>query len=386
MKFLHTSDLHIGKKLDGFSRLDEQSEVLTEISNIAQSENVDAVLIAGDVFDTFMPSSNAENLFFEFLDLLTQKGIVTVAIAGNHDDEDRLTASKALASRRGAFLCGADNNFNLGRYGKLDLIETGNNYIVFKGDNETCFIATVPYFGEAPKGYEIDKEKTYGEKVGDLLEEIFSRKKEEYTAILLSHLFMLGGQTTEGERSIDLGGAKVVSPNAIPKCVKYTALGHLHKRQSASKSGNVIYSGAPLQYSYDEVGNEKSVTVFSVINGEIKDLKTVSLNSGRKLCKLSVSGIESADVILSKYPDNFIDFTIFSDRPLAVEETAKLKEKYPYITKLKLELLSNNDGDRITGRKHLSDKELFVEFIKEKYGKEPDEELMSAYLEIIAEE
>ena len=239
---------------------------------------------------------------------------------------------------------------------------------------------------EAPKGYEFDKDLDYNGKVKKVLNEIFVNKKQSQIGILVSHLFMIGGLTTDGERSVDLGGIKVVSPSAIPDECNYTALGHLHKRQISSKEKNVLYSGSPLQYSYDEVGYTKSVTVFDAVSGKIENLKEVELKKGRKLVKLSCCGIELADVILSKYQDNFIDFTIFSNRPLSVEETALLKEKYPLITKLKLELSGNIDGQRVTGRKHLSDKELFVEFIKEKYGKEPDDEIVSVYLEILSEE
>ena len=145
MKFLHTSDLHIGKKLDGVSRIAEQSIILDEITQLAISNEVDVVLIAGDVYDTFVPSSDAENLFFSFIDGLTSKQILVLTVSGNHDDDDRLTASKTLASKRGAFLCGKDNAFPLGRYGKINLIETGKNYLVLEKEREECFIATVPY-------------------------------------------------------------------------------------------------------------------------------------------------------------------------------------------------------------------------------------------------
>ena len=114
MKFLHTSDLHIGKKLDGsFSRLIEQEKVLWEIADIAKAEKVDIILIAGDIFDTYVPSSDAENLFFEFANYLSDLGITAVCISGNHDDADRLTAAKALAAKRGVYLCGGNNDFVL---------------------------------------------------------------------------------------------------------------------------------------------------------------------------------------------------------------------------------------------------------------------------------
>ncbi|MBQ7373439.1 MAG: exonuclease subunit SbcD [Clostridia bacterium] len=387
MKFLHTSDLHIGKKLDGVSRLDEQKAVLDEILSIAVSEKVDMVLVAGDVYDTFIPSADAENLFFNWLDKFAENAITLVCISGNHDDADRLSAAKTIASRRGLYLCGSSNDFLPRDNGKISLIESGKNHLVFKDEKgEEFFIATLSFFGEAPTGYVIDKEKDYSERVGDILKEIFSFKKPEQNGVLVSHLFMLGGESSESERRIDLGGVKVVSPSAIPSECIYTALGHLHKRQIASKSKNVIYSGSPLQYSYDEVGIQKSVTLFEVENGAVLGIKTKELLSGKKLAKLTVVGTDSLDEKLSKIADKFVDLTIISERPLTMEETAKIKTQNPNVTKIKLEFSSEFETGVISGRKELSDKDLFVEFYTKKYGANPDDELIKAYLEIMAEE
>ena len=387
MKFLHTSDLHIGKKLDGISRIDEQRQVLDEILSIAVTESVDVMLVAGDVYDTFIPSAEAESLFFDWLDKFSNNGIKVVCISGNHDDSDRLSAARAIAQKRGIYLCGERNDFMLNDKDFPALIGCGDNYLVFKDKSgEEFFIATLSYFGEAPSGYEVDKEKDYSDRVKDILAEIFSHKENEQSGLLVSHLFMLGGESSESERRIDLGGVKVVSPSAIPTPCIYTALGHLHKRQIASKTKSVIYSGSPLQYAYDEVGNQKSVTVFSIENGVIKNQKTVELSSGKKLAKLTVIGLEDIDVKLSKIADNYVDLTIISDRPLTMEETALIKSQNQNVTKIKLEFVGENSTGGISGRRELSDKDLFVEFYTKKFGSKPDEDLLNAYLEIMAEE
>ena len=386
MKILHTSDLHIGKKLDGILRLDEQKLVLNEILAIAIKEKVNIILIAGDVYDTFIPSSDAENLFFDTVDLFSQNGITVVCISGNHDDEDRLSAAKLLAQRRGVYLCGCENNFEKKEFGNVKLINSGTNFVTFSDGKEKVFIATVPYFGEAPIGYEIEKEQSFNDRVNDILTKIFLNKNLDETGVLLTHLFVLGGSRSEGERDIDLGGVKVISPNSIPNVSQYTALGHLHKRQVISKERNVIYSGSPLQYSYDEVGCDKSVTIFEILGNKVENIREVVLKSGKKLAKISCLGIENAGEILQKHSDNFVDLTIVSDRPLTFEETAELKSKHPNITKIKLELSGNVDVGAVSGRKNLSEKELFIEFYKCKYGNQPDEDVLNAYLEIMAEE
>ncbi len=386
MKFLHTSDLHLGKKLDGILRLDEQKAALNEILSIGLQEKVDIVLIAGDVYDTFIPSSDAENMFFEMVDLFSQNGITVVCISGNHDDEDRLLASKLLASRRGIYLCGNENNFENREFNGVSLTRSGNNYVVFSNAKESVFIATVPYFGEAPVGYAIDKEQSFGDRAKQILGEIFANKMQNEVGVLLTHLFVLGGSRSDGERDIDLGGVKVLSPEAIPTESVYTALGHLHKRQVISAERNVVYSGSPLQYSYDEVGCEKSVTVFEIADNRVQNLHEIELKSGKRLAKISCLGIENASELLDNNLENYVDLTIISDRPLTFEETAEIKSKYSNVTKIKLELNGNFENGAVVGRKNLSEKELFVEFYKCKFGSEPDDELLSAYLEIMAEE
>ena len=387
MTVLHTSDLHIGKKLDGVCRLEEQKQVLTEIVEIAKSQSVDIVVIAGDVFDTYIPSADAENLFFDFMDDFAQNGITVICISGNHDDKDRLTASKTLSYKRGIYLCGGKNDFIPCKNGKTELVECGDNYLVFKGkDGEEIFFATIPYFGEAPIGYAVDREKDFDERVSEIFKEVFSCKKDNQDGVLITHLFVLGGERSEGERCIDLGGVKVLSPSAIPENCLYTALGHLHKRQVVSNSKNAIYSGSPLQYAYDEVGVEKSVTTFEIGCGKVENLQTINLTSGRKLAKLSCVGIESADEKLAKFADKFVDLTIFTNRPMTLDERVYIKEKYPFVTSVKVDMSNGGENVEKVERRSLSEIELFKDFYTRKFGSAPDDELMSAYLEIMAKE
>ncbi|MBQ7643101.1 MAG: exonuclease subunit SbcD [Clostridia bacterium] len=385
MKFLHTSDLHIGKKLDGKSRIDEQAQVLSEIVGICEAEKVDVVLLAGDVFDTFIPSAEAEELFFEFASSLSASKRAVIAVSGNHDDADRLLASRVIAMKQGIFLCGGDNDFPNCSIGDIKITACGKNYIVVERKEEKVFIATVGYFSEAPVGEVVDKEKSYDERVKDIFEKTLSNNGENYPAILLTHLFMVGGTTTEGERPIDLGGARVIKPSTVPTQFVYTALGHLHRRQVALKDRNIIYSGSPLQYSYDEAGTQKSVTVFEISGGEVKNLKEIPLTKGKKLAAISVVGVENAEEKLAGYEDYHICLTVFSDKPIAATETKAIMENHPEITQFRLSLTSSS-GSAIKGRREMNDEELFKAFIKARYGEEPDDELMTAYREIMSEE
>lgn len=386
MRFLHVSDLHIGKKIDGVSRIEEQKEVLSEISRVAVDKKVDAILIAGDIYDTFVPSAEAESVFFDFAAQLASEKVAVIVVSGNHDDEDRLLASKNLASQFGVLLCGAENNCFAGlTAGGLRVEKGGDYFITLAKGEEKAFVITLPYFSESPAQRPYDRNKSYPERVEEILKEISALNTDNSPTVLISHLFMLGGQPTEGERSIDLGGAKLVPPSAIPDNVLYSALGHLHRRQTVLKDRNIVYSGSPLQYSYDEAGDEKSVTLFDLFDNAVDGIEKVVLTKGKKLADLSVAGIENADAVLEGFTDRHVRLTVLTDKPLTAEECRLLKEKYPNITEIRLTLTAR-DENRITGRKYLGDYELFALYVKEKFGSAPDEELASAFKEIMSEE
>lgn len=384
MKFLHTSDLHIGKKLDGITRLDEQREVLGEIVSIARERGVDAVIISGDVFDTFVPSTDAEAAFYGFAAELSGKKRAVIVISGNHDDEDRLFASGVLALKNGIFFCGRDNAFPKMQVGNVKIIDSGRYFIELSDGKDNIRLGTVPYFSDAPKGEIVDKDEDYGDRAKRIFSEALGSGDE--CKILVAHFFMLGGVPTSGERAVDLGGARVIAPSAIPEDCKYAALGHLHRRQVVLKARNIIYSGSPMQYSYDEAGTEKSVTIFETDGKEVKNIEIVPIKNGKRLVEISCLGIENADEAVGRYADDYVSLTIRSDRPLALEETKGLKERFPNITQIKLVVTKMTADGRIIGRKHLSDEELFKGYFEARYGAPPEDDVMQTYLEIMSEE
>ena len=133
MKFLHTSDLHLGKRLINKSRIDEQREVLEEIANLCESEKVDVLIVAGDVFDNFVPTSEAEQLFFDFLKQTASPSRAVVVISGNHDDWQRLSASHYLAGKLNAYIFGGEN-VPPASGDIVKCVEAGNNYLKIKKD------------------------------------------------------------------------------------------------------------------------------------------------------------------------------------------------------------------------------------------------------------
>ena len=153
MKILHTSDWHIGKRLMGRERLDEQAEVLDEIAAVCERENIELVLLAGDVFDTYTPSAEAEDLFFTKIKRIAGGERAVLIISGNHDDGVRLSAVAPLSEEQGIYIVGnARNALKVTKdgYRKTHPIASGKGYVVFENERgEKAFISTLPYPNEA---------------------------------------------------------------------------------------------------------------------------------------------------------------------------------------------------------------------------------------------
>ena len=263
MRILHTSDWHIGKRLAGKERLDEQSAVLDEIADICARERVELVLVAGDVFDTFMPSAEAENLFYRAARRIAAGERCVLAVSGNHDDPVRLSAATALSEELGIYIYGSVERRPRPFAGaKVSAVEAGPDHIVFENAaGERVFVHVLPYPNEARLKEDKNPDESFQDKMRRWIAAGENENKAGLPSVFLSHLFVAGGQVSEGEREIDLGGARAVPLSLLPPC-DYTALGHLHRRQHFR--GNVYYSGSVLQYSFDEAGCEKSVVVFDL--------------------------------------------------------------------------------------------------------------------------
>ena len=383
MKILHTSDWHIGKRLAGKERLDEQCAVLNEIAEICGREGVDLVLVAGDIFDTYLPSSKAENLFYSAVKKIAGKDRCVLAISGNHDDNVRLTAACALAEEQGIYLYGNQPHVPMtGGERAVCAVEAGPEHIVFRGrKGDLVYVNVLPYPNEARLGEENDPDESFLEKMRRWMERGQAYNTKALPSVFLSHLFVAGGSVSEGEREIDLGGARAVPLDLLPKC-DYTALGHLHKRQRLRD--NVYYSGSLLQYSFDEANIPKSVAILKTEGDKVVFEKEVPLTSGRKLVRLEAAGAEQALALLRRYENAFVELTLHLNAPLTAQETLSLREANEGLVSLIVRTQTAVDAPEIV-RSALSSEELFVEYYKSVYGEPPSDELKEAFLELLGE-
>lgn len=378
MKILHTSDWHLGKKLDGKGRLNEQRTVLDELVQIVRDRSVDVVCIAGDIYDNYMPSAEAETLFYETISKITKCGAQIIIISGNHDDPTRLTASKSISSVGGVYFAGANINNDIQTTNdkfNVKLVDYGDDYFVFESNGEKVYFAALPYPTEYRMKEKFVEGETYEEKVKRYIAKSIENAND-LPVVLIAHVFMLGGTTTDGERPIDLGGARILPVSVIPDNCVYTALGHLHKRQVVNKERNILYSGSIMQYSFDESGMDKSVTVFDLTNGIVQNLEVVKLTEYKQLYRVSAFSIDEAEEQV-KDLDGYVEVSLTLDKPQN-EQLKEFVKKYPNVS---LRLSFSGIETAVAGRKNLNDKDLFLQFYKAQYGKEPSEEVLSLYVE-----
>lgn len=386
MRILHTSDWHIGKRLENKTRIEEQRAVLEDISKIVKEKNVDVVCVSGDVYDTYTPSAESEKLFYDTIYSLTSLGAVVIVISGNHDDPTRLSASKSIALLNGVYFAGVETSDILENPSesqndncKVKLISSGEDYFVFEKDGEMVYFATLPYPTEFRMKEKFIENETYEDKVKRYIEKSMINCGD-LPVVLLAHVFMLGGKSTDGERPIDLGGVRILPPSVIPENCVYTALGHLHKRQVVSKERNIIYSGSILQYSFDESGAEKSVTVFDINNGAVQNLEVVKLTGYKELFRIKTNSLAETEEKLATM-NGYVEATVTLDKPCG-DEVKEFLSKYPTVS-LKLNFTSSERV--VLGRKTLGEIELFKEFYKAQYSAEPSDEVLNLYSRIMNE-
>lgn len=383
MRILHTSDWHIGKRLSDRERLPEQEEALDEIADICEKESIDVVLVAGDVFDTFTPPAEAEELFYSKIKKIAGDDRAVVIISGNHDDGIRLAAAAPFATDSGVFLFGnKPKRIHLGGNRRVRAVASGDFYLLLENDKgEKVYINALPYPNAASLKEE-KSEESYPERIRRRILRGEEGYEEGIPYILLAHLFAAGGKCSESERDIDLGGARAVPTGIFPPNA-YVALGHLHRPQKMGE--NVYYSGSLLQYSFDEANTEKSVRILETEGSSVKTVKVVPLQSGKRLVRPECNGVEEALKILSAYQDNFAELTLNLNAPLTSQETQSLKDACEGLIFI-IPRVKTAEAAPVFLRSRMSESELFSEYYRSKFGEEPKSELTEKFLSLLREE
>lgn len=405
MKLLHTSDWHLGKYLNNFSRHTEQQEVLQEICEIADREHVNAILVAGDLFDTYNPPTESTELFYKTLKRLSNNGSrAVIAIAGNHDSPDRIEAPDPLARECGIIFAGYPNSvvtpFELESGLKVTQSEEGFINLILPGIDVPLRILLTPYANE----YRL---KTYlghedqEEELRVLLQERWKQLAESHcdnagVNILIAHLLFMneGGalpEEPEDEKPIlHVGGAQAIYTENIPGQIQYTALGHLHRKQKVGVgAAPVVYSGSPLSYSFSEANQKKFVVVVDLQAGEPAKIDEVELTKGKRLLRKRSESMEDAIEWLMENSDTLVELTMATETYLTAEERKRLYAAHEGIVSLIPDVKNRNEGSG--SAKHTIDlnkgmEELFSEYFKHSKGQEPNDNILKLFKEVLSEE
>lgn len=379
MKFLHTSDWHLGVKTNGKDRLDEQKRVLDEIISIVNYENIDCVIIAGDVFNTASPSADAEELFFDSIQKLSAGGERFVfVLAGNHDDPTRLSAGLPLASKHNIALVSSLDKLKQSSFNQsspVQVIETGKGYIKIKKNEEIATIAYLPYPNEVRITEKVDGEN-YAEKVAEWAKIGASEFADDTFNIFVSHLFMVGSKTDNG--IVKVGDIMAVPKNIMPQA-DYTALGHIHIPQSLGD--NIFYSGAITKLSINQ--KNLGVNILESERGKLLSQKHIELNNIARYERVSVGSIEEAENALAGFDDSDIaELEIVQSSPLSATSLKQLRKNYACISNISLVRNENfaNNSQKLS-KKLLTDEELFRQFYKSVRGFDASEEIVKLFLE-----
>jgi exonuclease SbcD len=400
MRILHTSDWHLGKNLEGHSRMDEQEAFLEDFVKIVNDNSVDLIIIAGDIYDSYNPPARAEKMFYDTLKKLSSNGKrITLVISGNHDNPDRLVAAGPLARDHGIIMVGTPKSVvPCGDYGSHKVVNSGEGFVEVEINGERAVIVTVPYPNEkrldevlySEMEEEKDKVVSYGNKIKTLFDNLSKNYREDTINIAVSHLFAMGSAQAGSERSVQLGGSFIVDGSCFPVKAQYIALGHVHKPQIVpGTERRARYSGSPLQYSKKEIGFKKKCFVIDAKAGEDCRVKEVEFKVYKPIEVWKCNSIEEA---ISRCRENserdcWVYMEITTDRYIGEDEIKLMKTAKKDILEIVPKISDDNCSDLdINSFSHKSFEEIFREFYIKERKVEPEPEVLDLLLSIIREE
>ena len=281
MKILHTSDWHVGKVLKGRDRYDEHEAVLASLVGTARSEDVDLVLIAGDLFETQVPNPRAQGQVIRALLALRGDGRQVVAIAGNHDNPNLLdSVYRPVLGELGLHVLGTPKAPDSG--GTLHLTTRGG---------ERVTVAAMPFLSQryAVRAAELllheqaEHALDYARRTAAIIEMLTAGFTPDSVNIVTTHATFLGGRRGGGERDVQTTFEYEVPASILPSSAHYAALGHLHRQQEIPAPCPTFYSGSPLAIDFGEEANEPGALIVTAAPGKRADARRVDVTGGRKL-------------------------------------------------------------------------------------------------------
>lgn len=376
MKIMHLSDLHIGKKVNEYSMLQDQIYILKEILRIIDNEKVETVIIAGDVYDRSLPPNEALELFDEFLYQLSGRNVNVFVISGNHDSPERISYGGRMMTENKIFLSPVYD-------GNVKPITLNDDY------GEVNFYL-LPFVRPADiRRYFPDENiENYTDAVKVAIDNMnvdFSERN-----ILITHQFVTGAELSESE-DIIVGGTDNVSGEVFDG-FDYVALGHIHREQTVGKD-NIRYCGTPLKYSFSEAKNIKSVTILDFNDKGNIEYSKIPLTPFRDMREIRGTYYELT--LKSSYEstntEDYLHITLTDEEDIP-DAIGKLRSIYPNIMKLDYDNLRTRGSGTVDAIENIESKspfELFADLFKQQNNQdmsEEQEEIMRNLIDKIWEE
>ncbi|WP_036504997.1 MULTISPECIES: exonuclease SbcCD subunit D [Nocardia] len=356
MRMLHTSDWHIGRTFHGVDLLADQARALEAVAELVAAQQVDAVVVPGDVYDRSIPSADAIAVCNKGFEAIRAAGATIVATSGNHDSPTRLGALGSFAAAGGLHL-------------RTSVAEV-DRPVVLTDEHGPVACYGIPYLEPEITRAELDvpQARSHAEILDAALARIRADRQRRGAprTVVLAHAFVVGAEATGSERSIAVGGVETVPLSAF-EGIDYVALGHLHSPQTLSES--VRYSGSPLPYSFAERSHRKAVWIVDLDAGGLVSVQRHDLPVVRGLRQLT--GVLDELLSAAEYADAEDDYVsaVLTDHARPVDALRRLRERFPHAVHVEWSRPEGNAQLRYRERVHgRRDSEIAHSFLSDVRG------------------
>lgn len=369
MKLFHLSDLHIGKRVNEFSMIEDQKYILTQILYAADQEKPDGILISGDVYDRTIPTAEAVQVFDAFLTRLSEQKIPAFIISGNHDSAERLAFGSSLMGKSGIYFSKVYDR-------TVEKIPIQDAY-------GTVWIYLLPFLRPSTIRHALPERAEEVQSAADAVRIALEQTKidEKERNVLLAHQFVTGAKRCDAEE-LQVGDVDQI-PAELFASFEYVALGHIHSPQKVGRE-TVRYCGAPLKYSFSEAGQEKSITVVELKEKGSVDLRTIPLKPLHDLRKIRGTYLEvtAKSFYENRDCEDYLQVTL-TDEEDVPDGMAKLRTIYPNLMRLEYDNKRTRSNAEVRAAERVEEKselELFQEFY-ELQNNQPMTEVQEQFVE-----
>ncbi len=372
MKLIHLSDLHIGKRVNQFSMIEDQKYILNEMLQIIEKEEPEGILIAGDVYDKSIPSAEAVQVFDDFLVRLSQGSAAVFMISGNHDSAERLAFASRIMQESGIYVSPVYD-------GQVEPITLQDEW-------GPVNLYLLPFLKPVHVKHVYPQEEI--DSYTSALEIVIREMKVDWSQrnVLVTHQFVTGAARCESEE-LTVGGTDNVEASVFSK-FDYVALGHLHGPQNVGQ-GHIRYCGTPLKYSFSEAGHQKSMTIAELKDKGQLSVRTVDLTPMRDMKKIKGTYMEvtGKSFYASLNREDYFHITLTDEEDIP-DAVGRLRAVYPNLMKLEYDNQRTRNSNMLSpleDRKTQSPKELFADFYKAQNNQEMDREQQEFVARLIDE-